>query len=165
MKGGWAVWSSAEGILSHHWAEEGIQAGITEERTIPPTPSPAHMTAIRAEEECGGTERGRDGEHDEWHFSDFGAQITSNNLTCLLLLAEGRPLFWGNSTLDWKKAYIVYICCIFPACANSLLHVTCTYVFIHDSQSLGEEVLGSFNWVKVAIPQYRKRPGFKMLLK
>ncbi len=84
MKGGWAVRSSAEGIFSHQPAEEGMQTGITEERTIPPAPSPAHMTAIRAEEECGGTER--EGEMVSTMndiFCDFGAQITSKNTACL----------------------------------------------------------------------------------
>lgn len=52
-----------EGIFSHQRAEEGMQTGTMEYRTIPP--SSAHMTAIRAEEECGGTERGRDSEHDK----------------------------------------------------------------------------------------------------
>lgn len=42
-----------------------------------PLPSSAHMTVIKAEEECGGTERKTDGQHDEGHFSDLGPQITS----------------------------------------------------------------------------------------
>lgn len=63
-------------------------------------------------------ERVRDGEHHEWQFSASGAQITSRSPTCLLVPAEGRPLFWGK----WTWEYM--ICLFWGVYVESLLYVS-----------------------------------------